>query len=364
MKKIGAACLFLMLIVIILALAGCTKKSAGAADSTPEIKTEFVIGGETIKLEPLSLLSDKVSLLIPDSFRVMTKEEADQKYAVERRPTIIYTDESGTVNIALSYTKDKASEKEIKIQLETFKQTFKSVFPTAEWYDTGVTDINGKNAGYMELLTPGVDTETYNLMWFTELDGVLLISAFNCTKDQMEDWKPVAKTIMKSQQYFVNSNVVETPSHDTNTYKVGEYPIQVTFPAGWYQDESSDSDLACRSANDAVLMSIHCIHDSNLQEGVSRKDYIDNIIQHLIEKSDNVSLLEEETERQYTDKAISSVLYSMELEGTQVSFYVSLVSIKDSDYFLCVLVCALPSDFKANKHTIDAVFQTFQLIES
>lgn len=53
----------------------------------------------------------------------------------------------------------------------------------------------------MELLSLAADTEIYNLIWFTDLDGKLLLSTFNCTKEQMDDWKPIAKTIMESQQY-------------------------------------------------------------------------------------------------------------------------------------------------------------------
>ncbi|MFY7729462.1 MAG: hypothetical protein ACOVRN_08100 [Flavobacterium sp.] len=52
--------------------------------------------------------------------------------------------------------------------------------------------------GYIELVTPALDTDIYNLMFFTDLNGKLLICTFNCTKKDMEEWTPVAKEIMNS----------------------------------------------------------------------------------------------------------------------------------------------------------------------
>jgi hypothetical protein len=79
--------------------------------------------------------------------------------------------------------------------------TFKNIYPSAQWYDSGIKEINGKDIGFIELLTPAVDTEIYNLIWLTDLDGKLLITTFNCTKAEKDDWEPIAKAIMGSQQY-------------------------------------------------------------------------------------------------------------------------------------------------------------------
>jgi hypothetical protein len=53
--------------------------------------------------------------------------------------------------------------------------------------------INGKEVGYLEFLTSAMDTEIYNLIFFTDLDGKLLLCTFNCTKKSIDEWSTIAK---------------------------------------------------------------------------------------------------------------------------------------------------------------------------
>ncbi|MEZ5069899.1 MAG: hypothetical protein R2751_02755 [Bacteroidales bacterium] len=145
-----------------------------------------------------SLLDDKVELKIPASFEIMSEEMTKTKYPSERRPTLIYTNETGEINVALNLTQNQASQEMINAYQESFVKTFKTLYPSAEWIETGVADINNRKVGYLELITPAIDTEIYNLMFFTDLDGKLLLCTFNCTIDSIDNWTPIAKEIMKS----------------------------------------------------------------------------------------------------------------------------------------------------------------------
>ena len=141
------------------------------------------------ELEKISILSDKVELLMPESFEIMTEEMAKLKYPSERRPTIIYTNESGSVNIAFNHTENQATSDQLSDYKDSFVETFSNLYPSAQWYRADVETINGADFGVLEMITPAVDTEIYNLMWFTDLDGRLLLATFNCTKEQMDEWK-------------------------------------------------------------------------------------------------------------------------------------------------------------------------------
>ena len=110
--------------------------------------------------------------------------------------TIILTT-AFTVTIDLE-TKSLLNDKvELKIPKD-FVNTFEIRYPSAEWKDSGIKTINGKEVGYLELVTPAIDTEIYNLMFFTDLDGKLLLCTFNCTKKSIDEWTPTAKEIMNS----------------------------------------------------------------------------------------------------------------------------------------------------------------------
>ena len=152
----------------------------------------------TIELELKLLLNDKVELKIPKDFQIMSEEMMALKYPSERRPTLIYTDESGGINVALNLTANKANQDMIPAYHNNFMNAFKNLYPSADWKDNGIKEINGKQLGYLEFVTPAIDTEIYNLMFFTDMDGQLLLCTFNCTVKSMDDWTPVAHEIMNS----------------------------------------------------------------------------------------------------------------------------------------------------------------------
>ncbi|CAM5781063.1 MULTISPECIES: hypothetical protein [Brevibacillus] len=154
------------------------------------------------KLELKKVLSDKVEILIPKGFDIMSEEMAKVKYPSENRPTLIYTDAEGSINVAFNHTATPIQDGQIKELKDQMKQMFEGLYPDATWYKDEVTQINGKNVGYFELLTPAADTKVYNLIFFTELDGKLLMTTFNCTEQQMDEWKPLAQQILQS--YKVN----------------------------------------------------------------------------------------------------------------------------------------------------------------
>lgn len=170
-------------------------KTIGLTILTIVLTTAFTA---TIDLETKSLLNDKVELKIPKGFDIMSEELMKVKYPSERRPTLVYSNESGGINVALNLTQNQANQQMIPAYKDNFVQTFKNLYPSAEWKDSGVKTINGKKVGFLELVTPAMDTEIYNLMFFTDLDGKLLLCTFNCTKKSIDEWTPIAKEIMNS----------------------------------------------------------------------------------------------------------------------------------------------------------------------
>ena len=151
-----------------------------------------------IELQTKSLLNGKIELKMPKDFKVMSEEMMKLKYPSERRPTLVYTNTSGGINVALNLTNNKANQNLMLPYKENFVNTFKKLYPSADWKNSGVKEINGRKVGFLELITPAVDTKIYNLMFFTDLDGQLLLCTFNCTEKSIKEWEPTAKEIMRS----------------------------------------------------------------------------------------------------------------------------------------------------------------------
>jgi hypothetical protein len=151
-----------------------------------------------IELEERIVLDKKVALRIPKGFEVMQEEMLKAKYPAERRPTLVYTNASGGINVALNLTANKASQELMPAYQENFLQTFTKLYPSTKGIKSGVEEANGRKVGFIELVTPAVDTEIYNLIFFTDIDGQLLLCTFNCTVKDQVAWQPTAKEIMAS----------------------------------------------------------------------------------------------------------------------------------------------------------------------
>jgi hypothetical protein len=152
----------------------------------------------TVELKKTLVLNDKVEILLPKEFEIMSEDIMRLKYPSERRATLIYTDKKGEINVAFNHTTFEATQQQIEAYKEHFVLAFKNAFPSADWKATGVKEINGRKVGYMELVSPAIDTKIYNLIFFTDLEGRLLLCTFNCIEKEQKDWIEPAQQIMNS----------------------------------------------------------------------------------------------------------------------------------------------------------------------
>ena len=135
----------------------------------------FSMNVSIIGLEIKSLLNDRIELGVPKGFEIMSEEIMKIKYPSSQRPNLVFTNELTSVNVALSLTQNDASQELITPYVDNFVKSFNSQFPTADWKDKGTKMINGRKVGFIKVITPAVDTDIYNVMFFTDLDGKLLL---------------------------------------------------------------------------------------------------------------------------------------------------------------------------------------------
>ncbi|RUA32715.1 MAG: hypothetical protein DSY77_11525 [Bacteroidetes bacterium] len=150
------------------------------------------------ELEPRIILGDKVEILVPSDFEIMSIEAISRKYPSKNRPTLVFTDGTSSINLAVNHTSNRITNNELPQALPVFVNQFENIYPTIQWYRKEMSVLNGKEFAVMEFISPSSDSNIYNLMFFTELEGRLLIFSFNCTVENQKEWKSKAQKIMKS----------------------------------------------------------------------------------------------------------------------------------------------------------------------
>lgn len=154
------------------------------------------IAGQRMSIIDQELFDGKLIFRMPKLFSIMPQELVELKYPSVHRPNIIYTDESTTVNLTFNMTEHDLKESELEeFQIELMQVLGKSQ-PTAEFLENKILEINKKQFGYIEVITPSFDGNVYNLMFQTSVDGKALMGSFNCLEEDMGTWRPVAKAML------------------------------------------------------------------------------------------------------------------------------------------------------------------------
>ena len=162
------------------------------------IYTGMVIDGEWIEFEDFIMVDNKVAMMIPSDFEEMDEEYAKMKYPSEQRPKTILTDDTKTINVLFNWINEEISNDETESFRDSMIDMFNRINPGIEVQSTGMKVVEGKNVAYMELVHPVLDGNLYNLMFFLELEGRILMGIFNCLKESMEEWKGPALEMMQS----------------------------------------------------------------------------------------------------------------------------------------------------------------------
>ncbi len=150
------------------------------------------------ELEKRTLLDDKIELLVPKNWKQMSEENIKIKYPGARPPKYVLSDVTGGISLAFNHTDSRATQEQIETYKNVLKSSLTSAYPEAEWIADSVKVINGKKVGFCKVITNTQSGKIYNQMFFTDLDGKLLICSFNVVENKMNDWKSTADEIMNS----------------------------------------------------------------------------------------------------------------------------------------------------------------------
>ena len=99
------------------------------------LETGMYIKDRLIRFKETQILSDKVSVMLPEGFVEMPQRIAKIKYPSEQRPQVIMTSDDGTVNFTFSLYDTECNERQIEDALGQFKAVIRKVNPAFIFYD-------------------------------------------------------------------------------------------------------------------------------------------------------------------------------------------------------------------------------------
>lgn len=165
-------------------------------ENLSEIENTMVITtNKGNNIETQYKMFDGFKIKIPSEFKIMSDEIVNVKYPNGNAPSLVYTNDKTTINVALVMNdvtmKNSGIEEYVKTKESTYKNYSKDV-------KLNFWERTNHKIGEMEFTTEGSDTEIYNHIIAFSVNDKLRLVNFNCTKEQMNEWQKVSKFIMDS----------------------------------------------------------------------------------------------------------------------------------------------------------------------
>ncbi|MEO5984205.1 MAG: hypothetical protein ABIP80_01800 [Ferruginibacter sp.] len=143
------------------------------------------------------ILSQKGEVMLPSDFKQMDINTIILKYPNEGgRPNEVYTNTNSSVNIAFTHSIKKATASDIKKHADELIKILKQRGLTI--ISQSQEKIKGKDFLMVEFNSKALNGTLYNKMFFTTLEGRLLIGSFNCTSAMEGQWKKKGYEIIQS----------------------------------------------------------------------------------------------------------------------------------------------------------------------
>ena len=193
--KILNVCLIISIAVLI-TWAIITIPNITKTENLSEIENTLVITtNKGNNIETQYEMFDGFKIKIPTEFKVMSDEIVNVKYPNGNAPSLVYTNDKTTINVAMVMNDVIMKNSQIEEYVKTMESTYKNYSKDVK---LNFWERNNHKIGEMEFTTEGSDTEIYNHIIAFSVNDKLRLVNFNCTKEQMNEWKEVSKFIMDS----------------------------------------------------------------------------------------------------------------------------------------------------------------------
>jgi hypothetical protein len=144
----------------------------------------------------ISLANNQISFLLPVGFTLMTPEEIALKFPNANRPQQVYANDRGTVAIAVTLSEVPLTPEQLPELQQVMESSLEQAQPELQWIERGFVEINGTQWLKLESITPALDTDIRNDMYFTSLNGQMIGFNFNST---VETDEAVRATLLQSR---------------------------------------------------------------------------------------------------------------------------------------------------------------------
>jgi len=152
-----------------------------------------------------------VTMLMPEGFTLMNDDMLAKKYFSPKKPTAMYTDASGEVDLGINFTNNYWQEQDIPMLKDLYKGSLRANYTKVEFLQENITRINKRDFVVLEFVGIVSDEDSkanalgrknqiskYNYLMYTVVENRIVVVNFNCPTKYQSQWQALVPKIMES----------------------------------------------------------------------------------------------------------------------------------------------------------------------
>lgn len=149
-------------------------------------------------LEKITLLNNKVELLVPKELKKMPNEMIASKYPKDKQPLLLLNDAKGKVNLIAYNTQQLVSEDQMTAYKNFQMESLQKNHPEMHLIGNGMKIVNGKKVGFLKFISKSKDLRVFNYYFLVSVDNKALMFTFNCLETLRSKWEKTANSMLAS----------------------------------------------------------------------------------------------------------------------------------------------------------------------
>lgn len=157
--------------------------------------------GYSPDMQVQNIFDNKAEILIPTSFSSVPNDIIRTKYPLPfgDLPEMVYSNTDFSINVAFKSSPANAKFNGTAQEFaDWMKNTIEKVAPNIKWLSSKVKNIDGKDVVVFEFISPTLDSDIYNQMFYFQREDRMYMVTFNCTDTNQRKWRKTATHILES----------------------------------------------------------------------------------------------------------------------------------------------------------------------
>ena len=156
------------------------------------------IFGIPVIFKEFDIIEDKAVIRMPSDFIARSEDEIASVYFLGSKPQYVFSNGYLNFMLAFHWTESRIPEDAVFDFLRFAKQAIERIGPKARILEEERLEKDGQKVAILQMIAQTIDSVNYNIMFFTVLEGRLLIGSLTFEQKYRKRLLPLALEIVKS----------------------------------------------------------------------------------------------------------------------------------------------------------------------